>query len=33
LYVQANDLIYHETFGFLGCEQGASLFAAQDLVI
>jgi CRISPR-associated endonuclease/helicase Cas3 len=33
LYVQANDLIYDETFGFLGCEQGASLFAAQDLVI
>jgi CRISPR-associated endonuclease/helicase Cas3 len=33
LYVQANDLIYDETFGFLGCEQGATLFAAQDLVI
>jgi len=33
LYVQANDLIYDEALGFLGCEQGASLFAAQDLVI
>lgn len=33
LYVQANDLIYDETFGFLGGEQGATLFAAQDLVI
>lgn len=33
LYVQESDLIYDETFGFLGCEKDASIFAAQDLVI
>jgi CRISPR-associated endonuclease/helicase Cas3 len=33
LYVQVNDLVYNETFGFLGCEQGESVFASQDLVI
>lgn len=33
LYVQVSDLIYDETFGFLGCEKDAGIFAAQDLVI
>jgi CRISPR-associated endonuclease/helicase Cas3 len=33
LYVQANDLIYDETFGFLGCAKDATAYAAQDLVI
>lgn len=33
LYVQANDLIYDETFGFLGCTKDATAYAAQDLVI
>lgn len=33
LYVQANDLIYDETFGFLGCAKDAIAYAAQDLVI
>jgi CRISPR-associated endonuclease/helicase Cas3 len=33
LYVQANDLIYDATFGFLGCAKDAAAYAAQDLVI
>ncbi len=33
LYVQTNDLIYDETFGFLGCAKDATAYAAQDLVI
>lgn len=33
LYVQANDLIYDEAFGFLGCAKDATAYAAQDLVI
>jgi len=33
LYVQANDHIYDETFGFLGCAKDATVYAAQDLVI
>lgn len=33
LYVQANDLIYDATFGFLGCAKDATAYAAQDLVI
>ncbi len=33
LYVQESDLVYDETFGFLGCEKDAGIFAAQDLVI
>lgn len=33
LYVQQNDLIYHEVFGFLGCERDAGLYAAQDLIV
>lgn len=33
LYVQANDLIYDASFGFLGCEKDTAVFAAQDLVI
>lgn len=33
LYVQENDLMYDETFGFLGCAKDATAYAAQDLVI
>lgn len=33
LYVQASDLIYDATFGFLGCEKDAGVFAAQDLIV
>ncbi len=33
LYVQQSDLIYDATFGFLGCEKEAGVFAAQDLIV
>jgi len=33
LYVQQNDLIYDETFGFLGCDKDATAYAAQDLIV